>query len=609
MSVSLFVSACVLSLAFIDAPARALPFDSTAVEIVQFTDYQCPFCGRAEATIADLRRDYGSALRVTVKHQPLSFHQNAKAAAEAAEAARNQGRFEAMHDRLFANQKALTQADLLQHAAAIGLDVLRFERDMASPEIQDRVERDRQIAQAVGATGTPAFFINGRNLRGAQPVEEFKKIIDEEIGEATRANRRGDGWLSDRLSANNADLWGYLRGGQVPPKVAPVTPVVDQTSYKVTVDPNVDPIDGPPDALVTLVVFSDYQCPFCAKLEPVLDELMTRYAGKIRRVMKHNPLPFHSDALPAAAAAICAQAQGRFWQMHYSLFAGQQLLDAPALKNRASVLGLNLAKFDRCLAAPTTDARIAADGRLAGRVTARGTPNTFINGRKITGAKALEDFASVIDEAIRDAQGRIAGGVAPKDVYNDSIKDGRTFSPLDEQVFKFIDSSATPILGNPKAKIRITLFSDLQCPFCSRVDQPLRDVVALYKGKVAVAWRHFPLSFHQQAMPAAKAVSCAHEQKKFWEAAKDLFDNQKDLENAIPTLPDRIGLDFAKYGSCMNRDAQLAHIEADMADARDAGVRGTPTLFIQGRKFNSTSGYTVDAFKAIIDPLLAGKEP
>lgn len=603
---SLLVS--VLALALTHSAAQALPFDSTAVEIVEFTDYQCPFCGRAESTIADLKREYGAALRVTIRHNPLPFHQQAMGAALAAEAAREQGRFDAMHDRLFANQQSLDANNLIEHARALGLDVERFKRDMAAQGIKERVQRDMDIAAAIGATGTPAFFVNGLNLRGAQPIEQFKLLIDAEISEASRANRRGDAWLSDRLSSNNSQLWGFLRGGQVPPtKPANPPAKVDQTIYKVKVDPKVDAIDGPKDALITMVVFSEFQCPFCKKLEPTLDELMIRYKGKIRRVFKHMPLPFHKDAEPAGKAAICAQQQGKFWEMHRSLFEDQTRLDEASLRNRASAIGLNLAKFDKCLVAPATDARMKADMALAGEVTARGTPNTFINGRKLTGSKPVEEFAAVIDDELKRAQQKLAEGVKPTALYDELIKDGKTFKPLEDKVNKFADGA--PILGNPKAKVIVTVFSDFQCPFCSRAHPILAELVDAYKGKVAVQWKNFPLSFHQEAMPAAKAAMCAHEQNKFWPAADHLFANQKGMEEAIRTLPATIGIDEIGFVSCLNRDDKGPGIEADMAEAREAEVRGTPTIFIQGRKFNSNSGYNLDAFKAIIDPLLAGKEP
>ncbi len=602
---SLFVS--VLALALTHSAAQALPFDSTAVEIVEFTDYECPFCSRAESTIADLKRDYGAALRVTVRHNPLPFHKNAMGAALAAEAAREQGRFDAMHERLFANQQALDPNNLIDHARALGLDVQRFKRDMDSQGIKDRVQRDMDIAAAIGATGTPAFFINGLNLRGAQPIDQFKQLIDAEISEASRANRRGEAWLSDRLSSNHSQLWGFLRGGQVPANKPPPPPPPETTVYKVSVDTRIDAIDGPKDALITLVVFSEFQCPFCKKLEPTLEALMIRYQGKIRRVFKHMPLPFHKDAEPAAKAAICAQQQGKFWEMHDSLFEDQQRLDEASLRNRASVIGLNLVKFDKCLVAPATEARMKADMALAGEVTARGTPNTFINGRKLTGAKPIEDFAAVIDEELKRAQQKLADGVKPTALYDELIKEGETFRPLEADVYKFADDS--PVLGNRKAKIMVTVFSDFQCPFCSRVHPALDELVDLYKGKVAVQWKNFPLSFHKEAEPAAKAAMCAHEQNQFWLAAEHFFANQKELPEAIKSLATVAGIDQVAYVSCLNRDDKGPVIESHKREALDAKVRGTPTIFIQGRKFNSNTGYNVDAFKAVIDPLLAGKEP
>jgi len=590
-----------------DEEALALPFDATAVELVVFTDYQCPYCGRAEATVDALVERYGPALRVVVRHQPLAMHRHARAAAEAAEAARLQGRFEAMHDRLFAQQLALEPPDLVAHAQAIGLDLERFERDRASHEVKARVGRDQAIATAVGATGTPTFFINGRLLKGAQPLEAFAAIIDAEIAEARRLNRRGDKWVADRLSENNPALWGYLRGGQVPPEPRSAQPEVDDAIFRVGVDAQVDAIEGPADALVTLVVFTDYQCPFCARLEETLGELERRYAGKIRRVAKHNPLSFHPQARPAAAAAICAQAQGRFRAMHDSLFAAPDQLDGPALKNRASALGLDLGRFERCLKAATTQARITADQKHAAQVGARGTPTTFVNGRRLAGAQSLDTFIALVDEELARAQAALASGVRPNVLYEALIKDGQLHAPLDERVVALPDDRWTPILGDPKARVRITVFADLECPFCARALPVLEQVVERYQGEVALAWKHQPLSFHAQARPAAKAALCAHDQKRFWDAARYLLGAHDALAAAIPELAEAIGLDAVKYLSCMNRDPHGAAIESDVVQGLGAGVKGTPTIFIQGRKLTLSGGYELDAFIPVIDAVLADR--
>lgn len=124
-------------------------------------------------------------MRFVWKHLPLPIHKNAVPAAYAAEAARKQGKFWEYHDRLFANQSKLDPPFLKQYAQELNLDVARFERDMADPEIKKLVDADMAEARRLGVTGTPGFFINGRFLRGAAPFETFAKSIDEEL---TRLN-------------------------------------------------------------------------------------------------------------------------------------------------------------------------------------------------------------------------------------------------------------------------------------------------------------------------------------------------------------------------------------------------------------------------------------
>jgi len=120
-------------------------------------------------------------VQLVFKHMPLSMHSNAPLAHAAAEAAYRQGRFWEMHDAIFAAQRELTREKFLQSAAEIGLDVERFKKDIESDEVKARIAADVEAADRIGVTGTPAFFINGRFLSGAQPFEAFKRIIDEEL--------------------------------------------------------------------------------------------------------------------------------------------------------------------------------------------------------------------------------------------------------------------------------------------------------------------------------------------------------------------------------------------------------------------------------------------
>jgi protein-disulfide isomerase len=160
--------------------------DTAKVTIVEWSEFQCPFCTRVLPTIEQLRKDYGDDLRVVFKHNPLPMHNRAMAAAKAAEAAGKQGKFWEMHDLLFANQRELTDENFEAWAKEIGLDVAKFKKDMDDPALQKKITADQQLGNKLGARGTPAFFINGRFLSGAQPVDAFKKIIDEEMKKADK---------------------------------------------------------------------------------------------------------------------------------------------------------------------------------------------------------------------------------------------------------------------------------------------------------------------------------------------------------------------------------------------------------------------------------------
>lgn len=151
------------------------------VQIIEFSDFECPFCFRVNPTVDQVLSTYGDRVRLVYRHLPLPNHPNARPAAEASACANEQGRFWEYHDRLFANQSRLAAADLKQHAADLGLDAAKFNSCVDSRRFQKDVDADLDAAQLLGVSGTPHFFINGRALSGAQPLESFKAIIDEEL--------------------------------------------------------------------------------------------------------------------------------------------------------------------------------------------------------------------------------------------------------------------------------------------------------------------------------------------------------------------------------------------------------------------------------------------
>jgi protein-disulfide isomerase len=151
------------------------------IEIIEFSDFQCPFCLRADPTVRQVLSTYGDRIRFVYRHYPLPNHPLARRAAEAAACAGEQGKFWPYHDLLFANPSKLGDTDLKQHAAALGLNASQFGSCVDTHKPKAQIDADVKDGEEAGVNGTPAFFINGRMISGAQPYDVFKKIIDEEL--------------------------------------------------------------------------------------------------------------------------------------------------------------------------------------------------------------------------------------------------------------------------------------------------------------------------------------------------------------------------------------------------------------------------------------------
>ncbi len=159
----------------------------------------------------------------------------------------------------------------------------------------------------------------------------------------------------------------------------------------------VGPAKGPAAAPVTIVEFSDFQCPFCVRAEDTVKKVMQTYEGKVRLVYRDFPLPFHPEAQKAAEAAQCAGDQGKYWDMHEKLFANQQALKPDALKGYAKDLKLDQGKFDKCLDSGEKASVVDANRKAGEKVGVTGTPAFFINGVQLTGAQPFEEFKTIID--------------------------------------------------------------------------------------------------------------------------------------------------------------------------------------------------------------------
>jgi protein-disulfide isomerase len=385
-----------------DSPGRG--GSKPRVTVVVFSEFQCPFCARVTPTLEQLLKSYGDDVRVVFKHRPLPFHERALPAALAAEAAREQGKFWEMHDKLFANQGALGAAELERYAVELGLDLARWKAAMAGGRA--RIDADAALADQLAVNGTPTFFINGRPLVGAQPLAKFKALVDEEL-------KRGDEKL--KLGVARAALYGELtrEGLSKAPRPAPGAARGDDDAgenevVRVPLGDTAGASKGPADALVTIVEFADFQCPYCARVEPTLERILDEYKGRVRLVWRDFPLAFHEKATPAALAAREARTQGRFWPVHKQLMASQGALEQPLVERPGARAAL--------------DAEVAAASKLG----VRGTPTFFINGRRLVGAQPFERFKALIDDELKKAEVLVARGTPRARLYEALMKDART---------------------------------------------------------------------------------------------------------------------------------------------------------------------------------------
>jgi protein-disulfide isomerase len=371
-----------------DDPARGP--EGAKVTIVLFSDFQCPFCAKVEPTLKQAEKAFPGAVRVVWKHQPLAFHANARPAAEAAEAARQQGKFWEMHDRLFAGQRELSPQLYEKAAGELGLDLARFRSAIAARAGSARIDEDQRLAAGAGATATPALFLNCRKVEGAYPFESLKPILEEEIrhADALAAQGKSGAALYQALCEDNVRKYSTAAAAPAP---APAPAALPGGAAAVPVRKD-DPAMGKQGARVTLVVFSDFQCPYCARATPAMKEIEAAYPSDVRIVWKHLPLPFHKNAMGAAIAAEAARAQGgasKFWAMHDRIFANQQALAPEKYEEYARELGLDLARFRRDVAEPKRRSRVEEDAELAKKLGVNGTPTFIVNGERVVGSSAL----------------------------------------------------------------------------------------------------------------------------------------------------------------------------------------------------------------------------
>lgn len=530
------------------------------VTIIEYSDFECPYCARySTETYPQIKEQYidKGQVRYIFRHFPLQFHAQALPAAQAAECAGEQGKFWEMHDALFENQaewsgSADAQAYFGDLAEELGLARAEFEACVSSDKYAAKVQEDLEAGLADGVSGTPAFRINGVELSGAQPLAAFEQQIDY-----------------------------FLAGGQPP------TLEVSADSYRSL---------GQADAPVVITMFSDYECPACAAVEAdIIPGVIERYveSGQARLVFRDFPLTsIHPNAQKAAEAAVCAGEQGKYWEMHDTLFASRDEWTtaegdpSSQLKELAAEIGVDEQAFADCL--DSGEAAVAVEAEvLAGQMMGvNATPFFFIGELPVRGGMSVDDFGVMIDYVG-------AGGGPPAILPQTDVP---------------------TVLGNRQTASAITVaFVDYGS---AESAQHALDVLPKLRetyvdtGQMVYVLHPWYSEAGSPSAQAAIAADCAGQQGSYWEMQERLFETQSEWLSAedpgslMRSYAQGLDLESASFDTCLNSSEAAMEVMAGKVVAAMYGVPGAPVfLFNNGQALEGAPSF--EEFQSIIDSILS----
>ena len=362
------------------------------VTIVEFSEFQCPFCKRVLETTKQITDTYGDDVQIVWKDNPLGFHPRANPASNVARAiykAKGDKGFWDAHDKIFESQPKLSDEELLAAVKDLGVPEAVLKEAITSNKYGEKFDQSSDIAQDFEARGTPHFFVNGLRVKGAQPFEEFKKIIDEQITKAKAMVAKGV-----PRAKIYAEIMKEAKTPPAPPKKEIGPPPADA------------PFKGNKNAKIVIQEFSDFQCPFCGRVNPTIAEVLQKNGNDVKIVWRNMPLPFHEDAPLAAEASLEIKAQKgdkAFWEYHDKLFENQKALKREDLEKYAGEMaGIDMAKFKKALDDRTHKAKVDKDMEDGKNAGISGTPAFTVNGYFISGAQPYGAFNKAIKLAKKE---------------------------------------------------------------------------------------------------------------------------------------------------------------------------------------------------------------
>jgi protein-disulfide isomerase len=515
------------------------------VKIMLFFDYQCPYCASTLPALQQTLKQNSAQVQLILKHIPLSIHPDSMLAHQAALAAAEQGKFWPMNDLLFAHQRKVKLPDLLEYARQLDLDMALFQSRLRTGYFKRAVERDWALAESLSVDSTPTFFVNGQKLVGEQTAAQLESAIE---GKPV-------------LNSPDAER----------PSVA-------------SLDLSHSPALGPPDAPITIIEFSDLQCPFCARVVPTLKELMKQYPTQIKWVFRNYPLDFHADAQLAHQATLAAGEQSKFWEMHDLVFSDQESIKKDALFDKARRLNLDMTKFAADLESEKIKSQIESDRQSGAALRVDGTPTFYINSQEYSGAISLEQFQAAINKELA-ALGRPVPGVGV------SAAAPAAAPPTPEVSF-----------GSPDSPITLAWFSDLQSGLSLKATLLVRKLIDSHPGQIRLVFKNRPLEIHPGAMLLHEAVMAAYAQGKFWQMHDLIVGSpQKTTRQDLMAYAQHIGLDAELFQSDLDSGKYRAMIQADLKEAQRRAVLGSPVFFLNSARIDGLQN------EKLFDDIIAGQ--
>jgi len=542
-----------------------------------------PVLRARRAAVEELKTRYGPhLLRVVWVNDPLPFHDHARSAAIAAEAVHELGgveRFFRFVTLIFRDQEHLAPENLRRVALAVGVDGASYDVLTRSTSVAERIDMDVAAAGHAGVNGTPHFLVNGIAVTGAVPVADLVAVIEPELNEARALMSRGTPAKS--VYAMRAKT-NFAAPAPSADEAAPV-------EKPMNVPVGTSPREGPDDALVTIIEFSDYQCPYCKKIQDTL-----------RAVAKSTARTSASSGSRCPSLFTRTRAPLRPSRSRRARRSGRGFLEGLG----SALREFSIARADGSLGARRQARPFVAEDRPGHRhgrgphdaPRRRGGRCRFRRARTLISSSMVNVWwarsrsrrspPSSTRSSKKQRSSSRAGSRGQGLRRGDAHRRTRSSAGAPRRAAA---TAANPSRGPRDAPIVIQMFADFECPFCRRAMTTIDELEQRHPKQIRLVYRNMPLEFHPGARLAAAAALDAFEQRgddAFWKMAALLDADQDDpaplKREDVIAHGKALGLDVVRLGRAIDGGGHDRAIDADVTLASTLGIKGTPAFILNG---------------------------